>query len=211
MKKQIPNNTWSMILVWGSLWGIAEATIGYALHFVPWLAGFVMFPIGFFFMKKAMDETKNLSSIFYTAAVASAIKMTGLLLPYQDLVRVVNPSVCILLESVVVMFFYKLAEYKGNTFQLKEALLTALGWRVVFIGYHLVLLSLSLYDGILDLGWMSGIRFLVLESLVNGLIIYFCLKYIKIKTGSPVTRTPAYKPLFSLSIFTFAVFIELII
>ena len=45
-----------LILFWGSMWGLTEATAGFFLHLwavvLPGLPGFLMFPIAFYFMFK---------------------------------------------------------------------------------------------------------------------------------------------------------------
>lgn len=198
-------------LFWGSLWGLTEATLGTLLHMVPWVAGFFMFPIAFFFMRRAFKETDKLAAIFYTASVAAGIKLCGLFMPLQAPVRVLNPAASILLESLAVILFFKLFAYKKGHTRFREVLLAAASWRVFFLAYHMVLLSLSLYDGILGLGVLGILRFLVLESIVNGIMIF---AFLKLAEGGKVwtfKRVP--RPGFALSMLLFAaaIFAELLI
>jgi hypothetical protein len=92
-------------MFWGALWGLSEATLGHILHIVriPGLAGFVMFPVGIFFMLKAYQDSKNLRVIFSTAVVAAAIKLSNLLLPGTYALDVLKPAMAIMTESLAVI------------------------------------------------------------------------------------------------------------
>jgi hypothetical protein len=165
-----------VFIFWGSLWGLAEATIGTLFHVVPWIAGAFMFPIGFYFMKKALNGSGKLISIFYTAAIAAGIKLTGLLLPFQHPAKVLNPAASIMMEALAVVLFFSVFNYRKCNFKLKEILPLTLGWRLAFITYHMILLTLSLYDGILQMSAVTMARFLVFETVANALIISLFLR-----------------------------------
>jgi len=96
-------------LFWGFLWGLAEATLGHVLHHVPipGIAGYVMFPIGAFFMVQAFRHSGKLSAILLTAIVAAQIKMIDLFLPARSPLAVINPAVAILCESFVLALFLR--------------------------------------------------------------------------------------------------------
>jgi len=209
MTRQKESNLAKIVLFWGSLWGLAEATLGTLLHMVPWIAGFFMFPLGFYFMRKAFKGTGRLSSIFLTASVAASIKLTGLVLAIQAPVRILNPAMSILIEGLAVLLFYKFFAPGKESFRFHEVLTAAAGWRILFVGYHLVLLALSLYDGILQLGWDGLALFLVVESLVNAGIILSFLKMESI--GSRVFLGKSLRPnmVTSILLFAAAVFCEL--
>lgn len=91
-------------LFWGSLWGLAEATLGHILHLlrIPSLAGFVMFPMGVFFMTKAYRDSGNLNMILETSMVAATIKLSNMLFPGTSPVDVLRPAIAIICESLVV-------------------------------------------------------------------------------------------------------------
>jgi hypothetical protein len=96
-------------LFWGSLWGLAEATLGHVLHHIPipGIAGYVMFPIGVFFMVQALNHSGKLSAIHLTALVAAQIKLLDLVLPARSPFAVINPAVAILCESFVLGLFLR--------------------------------------------------------------------------------------------------------
>ena len=96
-------------LFWGSLWGLAEATLGHALHHVPipGIAGYVMFPIGAFFMVQAFRYSGKLSAILLTAFVAAHIKLIDLFLPARSSLAVINPAMAMLCEAFVLGLFLR--------------------------------------------------------------------------------------------------------
>ena len=101
-------------LFWGVLWGLSEATLGHILHIVriPGLAGFVMFPVGIFFMLQAYWDSLCLRVIFSTAFIAAAIKLSDLFLPGTYALDVLRPAIAILTESLVVICLLSIVEYR---------------------------------------------------------------------------------------------------
>ena len=99
-------------LFWGSLWGLAEATLGHVLHQIPipGIAGYVMFPIGAFFMVQAFNHSGKLSAIPLTALMAAHIKLIDLILPARSPFVVINPVVAILCESLVIVLFLRFSD-----------------------------------------------------------------------------------------------------
>ena len=163
---------WLSAAVFGSMWGISEAVAGTLLHGVshflsiPGLSGLVMFPIGFFFMHRAFVRTGNRQIIFQTAAIAAAIKLTGLALPFLSPMDTVNPAMAILLESGAA--FVILSREPEKTFNFATVLTLAITWKAVFVATQFISASTGMAfaaPGIL-------VRFLVIDSIVNaGLIM----------------------------------------
>jgi len=166
-------------LFWGALWGIAEATIGYLAHLVfilPGIAGFIMFPIGFYFMSRAYKETGKPSILLSTASVAAVIKMADLFLPALSPFKTINPALCILLEAAVVIGVIQVFKVKPLEFRWSQALIISSGWRLGYIFYSVVLAILSISNEFIMMGFDHIFRFLVLESLVNALVITLYLQ-----------------------------------
>jgi hypothetical protein len=177
MNREVIKKTWVISLFWGALWGIVEATLGYLAHLVtviPGIAGFIMFPIGFYFMTRAYRETGKLSALFNTAAVAAGIKLVDLFLPALNPIKTINPAAAILMEGLVLIVIYKVLQKSRRTFGFPGALLAASAWRVGFILYSALLLVFSIDDEFLSAVSIS--RFLLLESIINALIIAMYLK-----------------------------------
>lgn len=108
-KHTIEGRPWSSILLWGSLWGIWEATAGHFVHLIkiPGLPGFIMFPAAFFFMSRAFARSGRIESIFLAGCIAAGIKLFDLFIPGQLVQAAVNPAQAILLEALAVTGFYE--------------------------------------------------------------------------------------------------------
>ncbi|MBU4445137.1 hypothetical protein KJ656_08665 [bacterium] len=156
-----------IVLFYGGLWGITEATLGYLLHFLPCgFSGMFMFPIGFYFMFNAFKTTGKQSTIFYTALIAAAIKLTDLFVPLRTAMTAINPAISIIFESLVVFAFAKV--YKENRHYAGAAVMS-LSWIVI-----LVLAQQFIFKPVEGLYLMPLPRlagFLVLSTAVSGLII----------------------------------------
>ena len=103
------------VFLWGSLWGIWEATAGHVVHLthVPGLPGFIMVPAAFYFMSRAFVRSGRYQSIFLAACVAACLKLFDVFIPGQNIQAVINPAQAILLESLVVTGFYYVLERFG--------------------------------------------------------------------------------------------------
>jgi hypothetical protein len=113
------------VLFWGSLWGLAEATLGHILHMlrIPGLAGFVMFPAGVFFMLKAYKALSKLSVILSTSLVAATIKLSNILFPGTTSLEVLRPAIAIICESLalfVLIFSIQIIIDKTSLYKLSE-------------------------------------------------------------------------------------------
>lgn len=131
----------SVIIFWGAVWGLVEATLGYVLHSFSLSVGwFFWFPLAFYFMDRVYRYTNSLSSVLYTSTIAAAIKLIDFLLP-TGIDRIVNPAVSILLEGLAVFVVFKIIEHRQDFFRFKylEALAVSIGWRMLYIGYILLM------------------------------------------------------------------------
>jgi len=197
----------------GSLWGILEATLGYFFHVVsqftiPGIAGFFMFPLGFFIMRIAFRETSRLESILYTASVAALVKLTDLFIPLLPPQNTINPAISIMLEAMAVLIFWRIYNPVSKGFPLFEGIVLSISWRALFIVY-LILIPFSF--GIVERGLMPVMRFLFLDGVINGFLIALILHFEKEKVGKILIRIPATKPVISLLLFLLAVTLEAVI
>lgn len=218
MKKETVKKIVVVSLFWGALWGIAEATLGYLAHlvlFIPGIAGFIMFPIGFYFMTRAYKETGKKGTLFITAAAAASIKLLDLFLPGLAPIKTINPAVFILMEAVAVTVVFKAVNFETARFRFKEAFAAAAGWRLGFVAYYSLLAAFSVSSEFFQMGTAHILRFLVLESVINAAIITVYLKapasfhFKPNKTWSftPFTGT---RPAISSAVFTAAILMKLI-
>lgn len=167
----------SVIIFWGAVWGLVEATLGYVLHSFSLSVGwFFWFPLAFFFMDKAFKQTGSLTSVLCTSVIAAVIKLVDFLLPTR-IDKVINPAVSILLEGLVVFAAFKIIEHKQDflRFRYLEALAVSAGWRVLYIVY--ILLMPAFFFNVSPLQVISSfMKFFLLESIMNSLIIYAYIK-----------------------------------
>ncbi|MBN2601892.1 MAG: hypothetical protein JXR87_07860 [Candidatus Marinimicrobia bacterium] len=155
------------VLLFGSLWGISEATLGYLLHFLPvGFSGMIMFPVGFYFMFNAFRTSGKQSAIFYTAIVAAAIKCVDVILPATTAIRVVNPVVSILLESLVVFAF---ARFYHDQKVFSMSCTMGLGWVLLFISTQALVLKPA--EGLYLMPVFKMISFIAMNTIVSGLLI----------------------------------------
>lgn len=170
----------------GGLWGIAEATLGYLLHLIarvvpaPGLAGFVMFPIGVYFMLKARNLTGRRTAPFLTAVAATAVKLSSAAVPGVGWLFALNPSIAILAQGAAVTAgaallgapdryetrreagFRRWAALAGGAFAV------SVGWRLAFLA---LVAALPVQKGLLMKGTQAIAVFLGIESAVNALLI----------------------------------------
>lgn len=161
----------------GSVLGILEATLGYFFHLfsiiIPGIAGFFMFPIAFFIFSMAYKETKSFSIVMLTAIITAGIKLSNLFFPILLPVSTINPATSIILEAAAFLAFIKMTNTEKTSLKLGPAISVSLGWRVLFIVY---LLLTNVNTGLMEGGALHFIRFILLDSFINGLLIAYALK-----------------------------------
>ena len=96
-------------LLWGSVWGLGEATLGHLLHLVrvPGLPGLVMVPFAVAVMGRAAARSRSASAIFLAGMVAASFKLFDLLVPGTDLLALSRPIQAILLEALAAAVWMK--------------------------------------------------------------------------------------------------------
>jgi hypothetical protein len=198
-------------LFWGALWGIAEATVGYLAHlviFIPGIAGFIMFPIGFYFMTRAYKDTGKPGILFSTAAVAASIKLVDLFLPNLSPIHTINPAIAILIESAAVFLVFKLLNAKPVQFRFGEVLIASTGWRLGFLFYSAILFVTAISREFIQMGLAHILRFVLLEAVINTLIITAYLKAGKVFQPGK-TRSFCVRPITAAAALTAAVLVKL--
>ena len=201
----------NVVLIWGAIWGIIEATIGNALHILPFRVptGSVLFPIGYFCMQKSFKETQDINSMFFTASVASFVKLINLFSPATPVIKVLNPAACVLLEGLAVAIVFTIYQYKDSDIGLKQALIMSSSWR---IGYYILCFAIFIplmmmkSSSILDFG--KFVEFFIINGLINSIIIYV---YGKIPSKSKKVSRIKYNLPLSASLFLLAVIVTWVI
>ena len=162
----------SVILVFGSIWGIIEATLGYALHLLPALiAGSVMFPLVMFILLRARRATTNRIDIILIGFLAAMIKSVNLLMPALNIYKTINPMVAIILQSLVVFAVVPLSERQTNIAKLVVLVASSIAWRGLFLAFQGVnfLVSGYLASQLTSLGAIGD--FLIVGGLLSGVLV----------------------------------------
>lgn len=161
-----------MILFMGALWGIAEATLGYVLHFLPHgMSGMFMFPVGMYFMYNAYKKSNKTQAVIWVAMIAASVKLIDLALPTRSPMSVINPATSILLESLVVFAFVKL--YKGRRV-VQSSFLVGFAWIAAF-----TLLQAFVFKpevGLYNLPLAQFILFIAVNAIVSAVLVAVYLK-----------------------------------
>ncbi len=135
MKKNV-----SAVLLWGGLWGISEATIGYLTHLLlPGMGWMFYFPAAYGFMRGAYKQTGKASVVLACAILSALIKLLNLpMTPRLD--YVINPAVSIVLEGLAVGLAFRWI-YGKNRPMIRYGLLpflTSAAWRGLYLIYLLL-------------------------------------------------------------------------
>lgn len=213
-------NSLTTIIFWGAAWGLTEATLGYALHLLPYNFGWmVWFPLAYYFIDRAYKKTGSAISILYTSFIAASIKLVNLFMPTR-IDRVLNPAASILLEGLAIFVVYVLIEKKEDLYRYKflEVLTYSIGWRIL---YTIYILFMPPFFFSVSAMRESGLffRFLITESFATGLIVYIYIKvservseYSKMKKdterASMLSQSSLMRATLSLSILALAIYAQ---
>lgn len=158
---------------WGSMWGLAEATLGHVLHLAEptGIRGFLMFPIAFLLMRLASRQAGSPLPVLAMGPIAAGLKFLDFFLPYRTPLSIVNPAVAILLESAAVYAALRLWQTWNRPVSLPAAAAPAAAWRLAYLGLSAVLSTVLSGRGGSghDLLWLA--RFLLLESVINAVLM----------------------------------------
>lgn len=164
------------IMLWGALWGIFEAAIGYLLHAVlfgySWL---IWYPAACFFMANVYRKTGKVSSICFVGLLCAAVKLLNLFLP-GSIDKVLNPAVSIVFEALtmtaIVLAVNRLAKRKNPFVKILCALAMNTGWRVLYILYLLFLVPAWIRDISVISSIEKFIPFFITENVITSAIVY---------------------------------------
>ncbi len=196
MDKTTRGKMLTTIFFFGGLWGLAEAVLGYVLHMLPpGIQGFVMFPIGFYFMHRAYKRTQKPLAIFLVGVIATGIKLFDLFLPVVPVLRTVNPAACILFEAVMVFVVFRAFSTQSKAFIPLAAILPSLCWRILYIAMTYIQTLFGIPSGTISAGWGTITQMVFLEGLANAAVILIYLyveKAISRNTETKARLFPAY-------------------
>ena len=174
----------TQIIFYGALWGFLEATVGYALHWIPTLiAGTIMFPIASVILLRAYNKTNSKKALLFIGLVAASIKSIDFLLPSFSIYKTINPMVSIVLESLLVFAVVMMFTSDKVTNKIAAAQIASIGWRVGYVVYMVFVMVTTGFIADPLLSFANGFVFVLFSGVLGGLLasalIYFdqSLKY----------------------------------
>lgn len=174
----------TQIIFYGALWGFLEATVGYALHWIPTLiAGTIMFPIASVILLRAYNKTNSKKALLFIGLVAASIKSIDFLLPSFSIYKTINPMVSIVLESLLVFAVVLMFTSEKVTNKIAAAQIASIGWRVGYVVYMVFVMVTTGFIADPLLSFANGFVFVLFSGVLGGLLasalIYFdqSLKY----------------------------------
>ena len=198
------------IVFFGALWGLVEATLGYALHILPALiAGSIMFPIVMVILYQAYKSLDSRKAILFVGFVAILIKSSNLLLPFLFPAKTINPMIAMFIQSLLAFAF--IPNLSSSSIVKKIAILTgiSLTWRLGMIGYYAINYSLTSFLDFRIANFDSALAFVVFEGLISGAFaIILVIGYEKFKLLDRV-KTLRINPILSTVALALALFFTL--
>lgn len=129
MKKQL-----STIVFFGAMWGLLEATLGYALHFLPVLiSGSIMFPLAAMILMMADKKLEQPWLLMMIGFVAASIKSINFFMPGLLPIKTYNPMIAIMIQSLVMVGVVYVTKKKSIGFALVTLGLASFLWRGLFL------------------------------------------------------------------------------
>lgn len=203
----------SVVLFWGALWGILEATLGWVFHLipVPGLSGTLMFPMAFVLMWAAYQKTGKANTVFFVALVAAAFKLCDFAFAFGHPVKIINPAVSIVLEGLFVWVAFRLSEKKGFRLVAFSAA-SALMWRIGFLAYQSLMNQTLFWPTLFAEGSGTVLSFVFLFGFINAVFIAaFLFLAWKKELLKQTAASFSVKPLFALILAVAAVLTEAVL
>lgn len=187
--------TAAMIILYGAVWGLAEATLGYLLHFLPPIvAGLVMFPVAVFILMKAYRATGSRAVLILVGTAAAGIKAVDFMLPGMSVFKTINPIISIMFEALIVAVAVPMLTSAKQRVKIAGSLGTSVGWRM---GYILYMVAQFIITGSMTKFISKPIvaaEFILLYGVLSAILVYGVL-LIEAKTSVGQKIRPIYAPL----------------
>ncbi len=190
----------SHVIFFGALWGILEATLGFALHLipVPFIAGSVMFPIGAAVLVTSYRRLPSRRAMLMVAIIAAAIKSVNLLTPVPTF-SVTNPMASIILQSLVVIGAVGMLNKKTLPSLAGGFVLASIGWRAAYMLWHQALIASPIEFFSPHLATMQAFAtFTLIEGLISavvGVLIFILINKIAAPSLREMRLHPSLAPL----------------
>jgi hypothetical protein len=187
MRKQL-----STLLFFGSIWGLLEATLGYALHFLPILiSGSIMFPLAAIILMMAEKKLKSPWSLMWIGLIAASIKSINFLMPGLLPIKTYNPMIAIMIQSLVMVGVVFIAKKSPQGITILALGLVSFLWRGLFLVNNVInhqltgfnFPQLASMDATIEFMWVYG-------SMGALFLIVLYLGWIKLQKRVTLTWNP---------------------
>ncbi len=161
----------TQIIFYGALWGFLEATLGYALHWIPTLiAGTIMFPIASVILLRAYNKTNSKKALLWIGVVAAAIKSVDLFLPSYTVFKTINPMVSIVLEALLVFAVVMLFTSEKVTNKVAAAQIASISWRAGYVVYMTAQWAITGFVAYSIASFANIFEFVIFSGALSGLL-----------------------------------------
>jgi len=161
-----------IILFWGLVWGVFEATAGALLHLLPFAAGaYIWFPAAYFFMDRVYQKTGQKRAVVGSALLSAAIKLLGLFSAMRP-DYVIHPAVSIVLEGMAMACVLALLRKGRGTpaeIAVKIVSINTL-WRLGYALFLFVLAPVWAREGSAVQSMAPFLSFMIRENLLSSLV-----------------------------------------
>lgn len=160
-----------IVLFFGSIWGIVEATLGYLLHRMNLSVGWcIWFPLAFYFLDKIYRKTGHAWCVLYGGFVVAIIKLTDLFIE-PNIIKVINPSASIIFEAFSLLVLYKIMEKRNKKVGALGIAGVNVAWRAIFLTYIFLFMPKAVIATSQLRALNPFLQFMLLESAANTIII----------------------------------------
>lgn len=178
-KRSGASSTLFTIMIWGGMWGIFEATVGYLLHLLPFSVGWIVwYPVACFFMLNVYRKTHRADAVLMVGFLSACIKIANLFLPVR-IDMVINPAVSIVFEAIAlsatIYIVKRFFSDKEQTFLSKGIAIIAMntGWRMLYALYLLLLVPDWMREISVISSAKSFITFFVVHNISTCMVLLF--------------------------------------
>ncbi len=208
------NKTWETIVkitFFGAIWGIIEATLGYALHFLPALiAGSIMFPMVMFILYHAYKSLGSRKAIILVGVVAIMIKATNLFLPLLNPAKAINPMIAMFIQSLLAFAIMPMLNSDKVVQKVSGVVIASISWRLVMVLYYAFNYATTGFMDFRIASFDPAFSFVVTEGLISA-VFAIGLIYLTnpIKSLSKLDKT-RISPLISTALLVIALVLTLV-
>ena len=196
--------TASTVLFFGALWGLLEATLGYALQFLPAIvSGAVMMPIGAVILIKAFRHTDSIKAVSAVALIAITIKAVNFFLPGLAPIRTYNPMIAMAMQSALVIGVYPLIKHNRLPSVMVASFGVGIVWRVLF------LINISINNALTGFifpqlaSTNTMLEFALFYGVLNGFVMVLLLRLLK-PFALPTSFSPSWRAAIGAAMFVLA-------